>query len=274
MAIEALRDNLKVVDGHGSAAENHVSPLVDICHRLKSYRLQFSSYLKGRTTPAWHVFKSIYDFRSILEACHADHSEALRPHAASHNVVSLKPMDVTSDVGPGRYVAYLDQLARRSRKTLREYDGYYFEYSRSMTLPDVIHRSLIKISGEGDVTTYTRIENMARVDAPQRRITCKHRGMIFYLNGRVFLMDTDSPTGNELTQTVMYPKYQNRLSRLSGIKLGNSPGLWRCPPCTRVLWQDLGRQFSLTSALRACGLYDADSPEIAPEIKTAIDSSP
>lgn len=243
---------------------SHYKSVAEVCRRLQLNRSQFNRYLGGQSTPSRHIFKSICYFFGVEEY------EILLPPAEFQRIVGLRPAGLNGDGTPRPYVAYLDQLVRRSRKDLAEYEGFYFEFSKSMTRPGLILCSLIRVSDEEGGTVYQRIENMA--GAGQPRVKCKYKGMAFYLNDRIFLVDYDSLTGNEISQTVLYPNYQTRLTRLSGLKLGVSTGCRREPLCARVLWQSLGRRIGVKRALKACGLYHQDSGEIEPEIKALIDN--
>ena len=243
---------------------DYYKSVAEVCRRLGINRSQFNRYLSGRSAPSRHVFKTICDFFGVEEY------EILLPPGEFEKIVGLKPTGRTADSAARPYIAYLDQLVRRSRSDLVDYQGFYFEYSYSMTRPGLILRSLLQVSGEAGMTTYQRIENMARVGAGEPRVKCKYRGMAFYLNDRIFLIDYDSLTGNEISQTVLYPNYQHRLTRLAGLKLGVSTGSRREPLCARVLLEALGRRISAKKALRACGLFDADSPEIEADIKAMI----
>ena len=241
---------------------DHYKSVADVCRRLDLNRSQFNKYLSGRSAPSRHVFKTICDFFGVEEY------EILLPHGEFQKIVRLKS---TGGDGAARpYVTYLDQLVRRSRSDLLEYEGFYFEYTYSMTCPGLILRSLLKVTSEAGVATYLRLENMARFGAPGPRLRCKYRGMAFYLNDRIFLVDYDSLTGNEISQTVLYPNYQHRLTRLSGLKLGVSAGSRREPLCARVVLDALGQQISVKKALRACGLFEPDSGEIDDDIKSMI----
>ena len=257
---ESFAENLQFLSAHYRS-------VADVCRRLNLNRSQFNKYLSGRSVPSRHVFKSICDFFGVEEY------EILLPHTEFKKIVSFRPKSLAADGTPRPYVAYLDQLVRRSRNDLAEYEGFYFEYSYSMTRPGLILRSLIRVSGEEGGTTYQRLENMARAGGAEPRVKCEYRGMAFYLNDRIFMVDYDSLTGNEISQTVLYPNYQNRLTRLSGLKLGVSTGSRREPLCARVLWEALGRRTSVKAALRACGLFEAGSAEIEPTVRSMIDNS-
>ena len=243
---------------------NHYKSVAEVCRQLGINRSQFNKYLSGRATPSRHTLQTICDFFGVEEY------EIQLPNGDFRKIVNLKPSR-QSAVGSSRpYIAYLDQLVRRSRSDLVNYEGYYFEYTYSMTRPGLILRSLLNIVGEAGTMTYQRIENIARIDRPEPRIKCKYQGMAFYLNDRIFLIDYDSLTGNEISQTVLYPNYQHRLTRLSGLKLGVSTGSRREPLCARVVLEALGRQVSVKKALYRCGLFEPGSPEIEPEIEDTI----
>ena len=243
---------------------DHYKSVAEVCRRLDLNRSQFNRYISGRSMPSRHVFKKICDFFGVEEY------EIFLPHQEFLKIVGLKRNQPAADDGFRPYVAYLDQLVRRSRGDLLDYEGYYFEYSYSMTRPGLILRSLLRLSGNTGFTTYQRVENMARFGTAAPRVTCKYRGMAFYLNDRIFLVDYDSLTGNEISQTVLYPNYQTRLTRLNGLKLGVAASGRREPLCARVLLEALGRQISVKKALRSCGLFDPESAEIQPDIRSLI----
>ena len=143
-----------------------------------------------------------------------------------------------------------------------------------MTRPGLILRSLLKIAGEAGTMTYQRIENVARIDRPEPRVKCKYQGMAFYLNDRIFLIDYDSLTGNEISQTVLYPNYQHRLTRLSGLKLGVSTGSRREPLCARVVLEARSAVRSASrrrSTVAAC--LSRAAPKSSPRSKTRSPTS-
>ncbi len=243
---------------------DHYKSVAEVCRRLGINRSQFNKYLSGRAAPSRHTLQTICNFFGVEEY------EIQLPHGDFRKIVNLKPSGSGPDTNARPYIAYLDQLVRRSRSDLADYEGYYFEYTFSMTRPGLILRSLLKITGDAGTMTYQRIENVARIDPAEPRVKCKYQGMAFYLNDRIFLIDYDSLTGNEISQTVLYPNYQHRLTRLSGLKLGVSTGSRREPLCARVVLDSLGRQLSVKKALYRCGLFEPGSPEIEPEIEDTI----
>jgi len=243
---------------------DHYKSVADVCRRIGINRSQFNKYLGGRSSPSRHVFKRLCDFFGVEEY------EMLLPHTEFQKILGSKPLADPASAAEPRYVGYLDQLVRRSRSDLMSYEGYYFEYTYSMTYPGLILRSLILISRDDGLTTYQRMENLAPADGPGRRIKCKYQGIAFYLNDRIFLVDHDSLTKNEISQTVVYPNYQNQLTRLYGLKLGVSTGSRREPLCARVVLEAIGRRIDIRKALQACGTYKPETSDLDPDIKELI----
>lgn len=243
---------------------DHYKSVADVCRRIGINRSQFNKYLGGRATPSRHIFKRICDFFGV-----EDH-EILLPHTEFQKILGLKPVAPAPPPSEPPYATYLDQLVRSSRSDLMSYEGYYFEYTYSMTYPGLILRSLMLISNDDGLTTYQRMENLAPARGPGPRVKCKYQGIAFYLNDRIFLVDHDSLTKNEISQTVVYPNYHHRLTHLYGLKLGVSTGSQREPLCARVVLEAIGRRVDLRKALRDCGTYEPDASDLDPDIKELI----
>ena len=94
--------------------------------------------------------------------------------------------------------------------------------------------------------------------------------MAHMLGDRIFLNDYESLTGLEMTQTILFPSFKNRVSRLTGLKLGASGSGERMPCCARVVYEYLGQTISVRSALRLCGLYASDDPRIDEATRSAV----
>ena len=84
------------------------------------------------------------------------------------------------------------------------------------------------------------------------------------------MIDQEVLTGNEISQTVLYPSFKNKVSRLPGLILGTSGMTSREPICGRIVLEYIGANIDVRAAMRVCGLYDADSPEIDEHIKKSI----
>ena len=245
---------------------DHYRSVAEVCRKIGVNRSQFNKYLSGKSTPSRHMHKTICDFFGV------ESDEILLPHARFQEILGAIPPSERGAAAQRPYQQTLDRLVARSGTDLADYEGYYFEHSYSMTYPGLILRSLLHLTCAGGVPQYTRLENMARASERRYSVRSKYKGMAFYLRDRIFLVDYESVTGNEISQTVLYPNYKSRLVRLSGLKLGVSAGNRREPLCARVVWDPLGRSIDLRSALRACGLFEPDDPEVEAAVKAAIDN--
>ena len=99
---------------------------------------------------------------------------------------------------------------------------------------------------------------------------CRYLGAAFYLQDRLFLIDYESLTGNEMSQTILIPSFKSRISRLNGLKTGVSSGDRRTPACTRVVWEFLGTEINRVNAYRQVMLYEPDDPRIDPDIRQRL----
>ena len=240
---------------------NHFKSVAEVCRQLDINRSQFNKYLNGTSRPSHHALVKICDFFGVEEG------EILLPHEDFEALIRLRR---DANVGPLAYSAYLEQLARRSRNDLSRYDGFYHEYSYTMTYPGLILRTLVRLSTEGGVTRYSRIENMAVKGRDTVRMPGRYNGLAFYLNDRIFQVDFDAVTGDEISQTILYPNFKNRLNRLPGLKLGVSTSSSREPLCARVLYCFLGKEINVRQALKDCAVFEPNDPEIEPSIELMI----
>ena len=87
-------------------------------------------------------------------------------------------------------------------------------------------------------------------------------GMAHFLTDRMFLADYESLTGLEMTQTILFSSFKNRVTRLTGLKLGVSGSGERMPCCARVVYEFLGQTIDVRRALRLCGLHDPDDARV------------
>lgn len=103
---------------------------------------------------------------------------------------------------------------------------------------------------------YERHERVQTVEAGEEIFErYLYKGIAYYLRDRMFLLDYETLTSNEITQTILIPSYKSRLSRLNGLKLGVSATDQRAPACTRVVWAFLGTHIDQEEALKRTRLY-------------------
>ena len=97
-----------------------------------------------------------------------------------------------------------------------------------------------------------------------------YRGMAHLLTDRIFLTDYETLTGLEMTQTILFPSFKNRVTRLTGLKLGVSGSGERMPCCARVVYEYLGHTIEVRRALRLCGLYELDDERVDEATRRAV----
>ncbi len=242
---------------------DHYKSVAEVCRNLGINRTQFNKYLSGNSNPSRHIFKTLCDFFGV------EKHEMLLPHGKFEKLVQLRS---SNGGNMPTYAPFMDHLMSRSRDEISEYDGYYFEYSYSMSAPGLILRSLMQIATQNRATICYRLENMARPDQNNGRSRSRYRGLVFYLDDRIFLVDHDTLTNNEISQTILYPNHKTRLTHLTGLKLGVSSSKQREPLCTRVVLEALGQEINAREALRKCGLFEPGANEIEPEFEALIEN--
>lgn len=104
---------------------------------------------------------------------------------------------------------------------------------------------------------FERQERQERSSATDQHaeVRCRYLGAAFQLQDRVFLIDYESLTFNEMSQTILIPSFKSRITRLNGLKAGVSSGDRRNPACTRVVWEYLGEEINRINAYRQVKLY-------------------
>lgn len=226
----------------------------EVCRRLNISRPQFMKYLSGASFPSRFKLRQICDFFGV------DEYEVLAPHEQFRNIVRLKPGSQDNLSTP---TLLRDVLlsAQREKYNLTRLLGYYYNYFFSASKPGHLVRALVLIYNWNDYTAYKRIERLKGPRA-SRFDTYKYEGLISLVGDRLHLIDTETLTGNELTHTILYPSYKNRLTMLSGLCIGVSGSDSHVPSASRTVYEFLGRNLNIKVALRGCGLFDPESTEL------------
>jgi len=166
------------------------------------------------------------------------------------------------------------QPLREHASSLSRYCGYYFEYANCMSVPGSILISLVHLREENGLYLFERQERQERASPTlghaEDWVRCRYLGAAFGLQDRLFLIDYESLTLNEMSQTILIPSFKSRITRLNGLKTGVSSGDRRTPACTSVVWEYLGREINRVSAYRQVMLYSPDDPRIDPEIRERL----
>ncbi|AMZ71386.1 MULTISPECIES: helix-turn-helix domain-containing protein [Pseudomonas] len=227
----------------------HYRSVAEVCRKLKINRGQFTKYLNGSSRPTPYNLKRICDFFGVEE------SEIALPTERFLPLIGVQSRSRTTEPTSAA-IRMFDHLCKGSSDRFSTLLGYYHEYYYAMTEPGQILCSLVHLREEAGQVVYERHERVQTVEAGQEVFErYLYKGIAYYLRDRVFLLDYESLTNNEITQTILIPSYKSRLSRLNGLKLGVSATDQRVPTCTRVVWAFLGTHIDQEDALKRTRLY-------------------
>lgn len=240
---------------------SHYRSIAEVCRKIRINRGQFNKYLNGNTLPTPFNLKRICDFFGVEEY------EIYLPTEQFTTLIGVKAKRIsTSDEMPAPQ-RMLDHLRRHSSSQLKAYCGYYYEYYYAMTDPGCILCSLVHIREEGQHFVYERNERLQVAGAEGTFERYRYVGVAYFLQDRLFLIDYESMTSNEISQTILIPSYKSRITRLNGLKMGVSAADHRTPACSRVVWDYLGREINRVNAYRKVRLYDMDDPAVDDDLR-------
>lgn len=252
-------DNLKLLC-------NHYSSIAEVCRKIDINRTQFNKYLNGQVHPSKSNIRIICDFFGVEEF------EIMMPHNQFRQQIlpASSEKSLRSNLAP--FFEKAIKLRRASSGTLTRYVGWYYEYYYSLGYPGKVFQSLIEIRPGDDGLTYKRYERLIPIIKKKEQVThCLYDGIVINLCDRIFLLDVESLTENEITQTILFPSYRSQIKQLHGLKLGVSSRSLRFPACTRVLYDFVGKSINFKRAFKHCGLYE--SSEVDAKIIKSINNN-
>jgi hypothetical protein len=245
-----------------------------VCRRLELNRTQFNRYLAGTGRPSAHTLRRMGDFFGL------EPHEWWLPHSHFARLLSIRPRApleaadevIHEPVDRGDHIGAVARMARASTTGLDRYLGAYFEYYHSMSNPGQVLKSLLWLYRHDSGVRYVRMERLAPPGRTVGVARCRYVGTALLVNERIFLIDAEQFTGNELTQTILFPSYKSRVGRLAGLKLGVSAGSGREPSAARTVLEALGQRIDVRRALRQCGLLDPGHVSLDADIVRRIDN--
>ena len=242
---------------------SYYKSIAEVCRRLGINRAQFNRYLSGRHKPSVNTLRRLCDFFGV------EVHEIMQPHEQFQSLVQTRPGHMLQAIPSTDLISeHVEQLYRSGSSGLERYLGHYFEYYLSMSTPGRLIRTLVSIEERDGLHVFQRTERMQLEGTPV--FHNRYQGAAFMLSDRLFLVDYESLNRHELTQTILFPSFRNRLTRLGGLRIGVSDNSERMPCCTRVLYEYLGSDISVRKALAKCGLVDPASDELDPGIVAAV----
>ncbi|WP_051390013.1 helix-turn-helix transcriptional regulator [Bradyrhizobium sp. Ec3.3] len=236
----------------------------EVCRRLDINRTQFNRYLRAAARPSPNILNRLCDYFGV------EATEFHLPPTQFARIISLKRR--TSKPRPP-YADSIDKLRAASLPTLRGYVGYYYVYYYSMSSPGKILRGLMHLFTHQNQVYYRRIEHFSDPERRGAAYKCRYSGAALFLEDRIFLIDSETLTSNEVTQTILFPSRRNKIARLTGLIMGVSSGSQRRIACSRVLFEWLGAEIAIRPALKNCGLFAPDAAAIPRSIRDMIDNT-
>jgi transcriptional regulator with XRE-family HTH domain len=248
---------------------SHYRSIAEVCRKLGIHRAQFNKYLSGESRPTVHNLKKIGDFFGV------EGYELGLPGEQFSRLIGARDSHLGATVRPDPLHTLLQPLRERS-SDLSRYCGYYFEYANCMSVPGTILLSLVHLHEDNGTFLFERQERQTLSGSaqPGDSARCRYLGAAFQLQDRVFLIDYESLTLNEVSQTILIPSFKSRITRLNGLKTGVSSGDRRNPACTRVVWDYLGTEINRISVYRQVMLYLPNDPRIDDDIRQRLTQAP
>ncbi len=227
-----------------------------LCRKMGINRQQFMKYLSGASYPSRSSLRRICDFLGV------DEFELLMPPDQFSQIIRLRPARETNLPPVLGVIPRVLSQSQRQRRLLAKTHGFYYEYYLSFSTPKHVLRSLIFIYGFDEYTLYKRMERLRLEGQAGTPDVYKYAGIVSIVGDRVHMIDQETITGAELSHTILYPNYRNRVSSLTGLRLGVAGSDAREPSASRIVMEYLGRTVSRRDALKGCRLYRFDSDEI------------
>lgn len=243
---------------------SYYKSIAEVCRRLGINRPQFNRYLSGQHKPSANTLRRLCEFFGVEE------QEILLPHGQFQRVVDVRPRpEAHADREADSIQEHLEWLDHDARSDIDNYLGYYYEYYQSMSAPGKVLQNLVCLERRGRRVVFQRTERM-RANHNEPPCHNRYQGIAYLLTDRLFLVDYETLNRHEITQTILFPSFRNRITRLTGLKIGVSDNSERMPCCARVLYEYLGQSVVVRKALANCGLHDLDSIQIEASIREAV----
>ncbi|MEN8832132.1 MAG: helix-turn-helix transcriptional regulator [Pacificibacter sp.] len=235
-----------------------------IARDLDLNRSQLNRYIAGTSTPRTGLMRKICDYFGV------ELHELMLPQDDFAELIKIRKLDTDST---GRSLhQHIDRVMAKSEARIQNMSGFFWEYYASMSQPGKIIRNLITFEQRDHYMFYKRLERMGPHDKPCRH-HFKYQGAAMMTGDRVFMFDHEYGAEVEMTQTVLYPDYAMRWTRIHGIKLGVSADSAHMPCAVRVVFERPPPSMRAFTALRQCGLFDFDSPHIPEHVLEMIDNA-
>jgi transcriptional regulator with XRE-family HTH domain len=231
----------------------------EVSRQVGINRQQFMRYLSGESFPSRHNLRKLCDFFGV------DEYELLMPDNQFRNLLRLKKDREGGHSKLPPLLPGLLELAQRQRSELSKNLGYFNAYYLSASRPGWVLKSLVHIYEWEDYTLYKRLERLRPHGGRGVVELYKYSGVMCTIGDRLHLLDQETLTGSELTHTILYPSYRNRVTLLMGLTMGVSGNDAHRPSASRIVLEYAGNKVHLRKAIAECGLFKMHS-DLVPQV--------
>ena len=134
----------------------------------------------------------------------------------------------------------------------------------------MIQRSLVCLF---EVESYVGTRTIERITNVGGAATVtKYDGIAYYSGHRLYISEQESLLKQTIWHTTLYATTTRREQFFSGLGVGNTTASVQDISCYRSIFQFLGRTVDKYDALKGCGLYEPNSPEIPAYIREHIEN--
>jgi transcriptional regulator with XRE-family HTH domain len=239
------------------------------CRQVGVNRQQFNRYLAGRSRPSGAVLQRINDHFGL------DDDELLLPPSRFKRLFRSTRQPAASAISRELMIRF-ERLEKGTGTSLRAYAGAWWAYYPSFSQPGWVLKSLLLLEAKHGAGTFRSIE---RVRTPtgdaRRRQHFRYEGLAFFLRERIFLVGHEANTDGEIIEMVLFPSYTRGVQHLHGIIAGCSARPTREPVAAHVvLLRVPGAQIDVRRALRHCGLFAYDDPQVPDMVGSSLQLRP
>ena len=236
---------------------SYAPSISEACRSMGINRQQFTKYLNGSARPSARNLRHICDYFGVEE------EELSLPHGRFSEIVSLRPRarHLIRALGPA--ALHIDRMFSTSAESLKRYCGYYHYYYYTPSRPGMIRRSLLRVTGYKGICYTCLCERIQPSESPLGRSHfIRYVGVAVMLGGRIFIVDHNARALRSVSQTILFPSATDDPQFLTGMTLGVQGRSARAPFAAQVFLEHLGTQTDTRSAMRATGVFEAESPEL------------
>lgn len=245
-------------DRHRSVAE--------VCRQLDINRQQFNKYLSGASFPSAHNLARICTFFGVEET-----------------MLHLPPPQFTqllqSDTGFGCFDVDLEAAdgdaerdGHQVNDELSRYLGLYHTYNETRSADGKILRALAHIYRLGGKTLSKYFERWPSMRKSRRSYTVYRMvGTVKFLSSNIYILDRRTGLHPSYALTVLYPCRREPVDMIHGLTLSVGVSSENPIYSSKIAYVHLGSRISMKQALKGCGVYPPDAPEVPIQVRRVLE---